>query len=194
VSDIFEVRDRGDGLDQQDARNLTARPAIEQLADWSSSGRQLAIATNHYGQNRDLALIDATDRDRQRRLTSSFAFDLSPAFAPDGRTIAFYRRPFCGTCPADRGPADIFTIDTRSGRERHLTTAPTRDELHPDWAPDGRAIVYASGTPDAMELFAMTPDGERRRRLTNGPENAIQPAWGILPASPEAPPAASPDP
>ena len=76
--DVFEIRDRGDGLDQRNARNLTGRPAAEQVPDWAPAGRRMVISSNHFGQNRDLVIIDAADRDVQRRLTSTFAFDPQP--------------------------------------------------------------------------------------------------------------------
>jgi Tol biopolymer transport system component len=176
--DIYEIRDRGDGLRERNARNLTARSGVEQMPDWASSGRRLVIASNQLGQDRDLWVIDADDPTMTARRSSTFDYDFDPDYSPNGRTIAFERRPFCASCLPNRGTADLFSIDARGGNERRLTLTPARDEVEPDWAPDGRALVFAAGKPGAMELFAMTPDGDRRVRLTNGWEDAIEPAWG----------------
>ena len=117
------------------------------------------------------------------RLTLSNAYDQNPAWAPDrgsscsigGRTVP--RASWKGE------PPDLYSIDLQGRRERRLTTTPGRDDVQPDWSPDGRAIAYSSGRAGAMGIFAMSADGERRRRLTDEGVDAIHPAWAIAPPS-----------
>jgi hypothetical protein len=182
--DIYEIRDRGSGLDERNARNLTDRPALEHFPEWAPSGRRLAIASNHFGGNRNIVGIDADDPSVLLARTSTSAFDFQPSWAPDGRSIAFYRRPYCLTCPATRGPADLWVMGARGERPRRLTSTPARDEIEPDWAPDGRAIVYAGGSAGSREIFLISPDGRLRRQLTRGWADAVEPAWGVAPAAP----------
>ncbi|HYN07310.1 MAG TPA: protein kinase [Vicinamibacterales bacterium] len=56
-----------------------------------------------------------------------------PALSPDGTRVLFIR--------VERGSADIFMHDLRSGITERLTTSPEYDEL-PVWTPDGRAVTY----------------------------------------------------
>lgn len=189
--DIFEIRDRGTGLSERNARNLTARPALEHHPEWAPAGRRLAIASNYHGGNRNIVVIDAADPGVLLRRTSTSAFDFHPSWSPDGGSFAFYRRPFCPTCPNTRGPADVWVVDVRGERPRRLTSTPGRDEIDPDWAPDGRAIAYAAGPTGAMEMFLMSPDGRLRRQLTRGLADAIEPAWGITPTESPTPTAPS---
>jgi TolB protein len=176
--DIFEIRDRGSGLDERNARNLTTRPALEHLPDWAPSGRRLAIASNHFGGNRNIVLIDADGPSVLQLRTATVDFDFHPSWSPDGRLIAFHRRTFCRDCPSSRGTADLRIMDSRGGSQRRLTRTPVRNEVDPDWAPDGRAFVFAAGPSEELELYAIAAEGGGSIRLTDGWSNAVEPTWG----------------
>jgi serine/threonine-protein kinase len=192
VFDIWEIRSRAGRLDAATARNLTDRVAVEHFPSWVPGSSRLVIASNQLGGNRDLWRIDADDGSRLDRLTSTFDYDFRPAVSPRGGTVAFYRRPFCGTCPNDRGPADLMLMDMDGGQQRQLGGMPGRDELDPAWSPDGRAIAYTSGGFRAdtgpagdAELMVTRPNGTGRRRLTRGWGNVAEPSWGRLPEATE---------
>jgi len=180
--DIWEIRDRGSGLDERNARRITDRRAVEHYPAWYPGTRELAIASNHFGGNRDIFRIDVADTDALARLTSGAAFDFGPAVSPDGKTIAFYRRDHCEACPAERGQADIVLMNAAGRSERRLTRTNGRDEIDPDWSPDGRALVYAAGPRGATELYARGADGQDAKQLTKGWPDAVEPSWGALPS------------
>ena len=197
--DIWEIRRRGGDLDPATARNITDRLAVEHLPTWLPGSRELLIASNQFGGNRDILRIAADDPARARRMTSGLAYDFGPDVAPDDGSVAFFRRPECLSCPNQRGQADIVVMAADGAPERRLTRSIARDEIDPDWAPDGRALVYAagayasaSGPTQASELMVTSADGELTRRLTVGWADAVEPSWGLLPKSgAEAPPATS---
>ena len=58
---------------------------------------------------------------------------VQPTLSPDGTQVLFTR--------VERGGADIFRHDLRSGATERLTTDPDYDEV-PAWAPDGRSFLY----------------------------------------------------
>jgi serine/threonine-protein kinase len=201
VFDIWEIRSRGGRLDAATARNLTDRVAVEHFPSWIPGSSRLVIASNQLGGNRDLWRIDADDRSRLDQLTATLDYDFKPAVSPVGGTIAFYRRPFCATCPNDRGPADLMIMDRDGRDQRGLGGMPGRDELDPAWSPDGRAIAYTSGgfspqtgPAEDAELMVSRPNGNGRRRLTRGWGNVAEPTWGRLPDAPDTapPPSAVP--
>jgi serine/threonine-protein kinase len=186
--DIWEIRGRDGVLDPATARNLTDRPATEHLPAWVPETRNLLIASNQFGGNRDILRIDSSDRRDVDRLTSGLAYDFAPDLAPDGDQAAFFRRAECATCSNERGQADLMVMAADGAPEHRLTRTDSRDEIDPDWAPDGRALVYAagpfapgSGPAGASELMVMSADGQRTRRLTDGFRDAIEPSWGVLP-------------
>jgi serine/threonine-protein kinase len=184
--DIFEIRDRGTGLQQKNARARTSDPAAEQQPSWAPGSRRLAIAANYLGGYRDIFVIDLDDPRVRLRRTATREWDLNPAFSPEGGAIAFTRRTFCPTCPGSRGQADVYTI--RPGQdERRLTSTLLRDEKDSAWSPDGRALAYVAGPADATQLYAMTADGKRSRRLLRGWVSVVEPSWGRTPAPTEGP-------
>jgi len=187
--DIWEITPRDGRFVAATARNLTERRALEHFPAWIPRSSRLVIASNHWGQNRDLFRIDAQNPSTLDRLTSTFDYDFKPAVSPRGGSVAFYRRPFCATCPSFRGPADLMLMDMASGRQRRLGGMPGRDELDPAWSPDGRAIAYTSGAFRSQtgpagdaDLMVISPDGDRKRRLTRGWGNVAEPSWGRLPS------------
>lgn len=75
-----------------------------------------------------------------RRLTpDSFApFELSPAWSPDGRSIAF-------TSFADADMGHVWVVDAAGGEPRQLTRQ-AGEYLHTVWSPDGATLVVTRGT------------------------------------------------
>ena len=122
-----------------------------------------------------------------RRLTSGWT--LAPAWAPDGRRIAWTcgddvcvmnadgRRKRRVTSPGD-DPAwapdgrrlvfvDGALYTVRIGGARAKLTAATTGDGAPDWSPDGRWIAFERETGDkSTDLFLIRPDGSGLRRLT----------------------------
>jgi serine/threonine-protein kinase len=178
--DIFEIRDRGYGLQQKNARARTSDPAAEQQPSWAPGSRRIAIAANYLGGYRDIYVIDLDDPRVRLRRTETRDWDLNPAFSPKGGAIAFTRRTFCPTCVGTRGTADVYMIEPGKN-ERPLTSTPARDEKDPAWSPDGRALAYVAGPGDATQLYAMTPDGKRTRQLLEGWISVVEPNWGRAP-------------
>ena len=115
--------------------------------------------------------------------------EASPAWSPDGRSIAFVsrRRP-----DFDRTlNYDIYVVDATPGAEpRQLTTYPGADN-HPEWgtrapawSPDGRYIAYVQGgKPEliyyAVQSLAVVPVAGGPARVLTGSvdRNVLSPAW-----------------
>ena len=79
---------------------------------------------------------------------------------------------------------DIYTINPDGSGERRLTTDPD-DERNPDWAPDGRRIVFndvrqfGTGADIDTEIFIMNADGSGLRQITNlpGADGSFRPVF-----------------
>jgi tricorn protease len=70
-----------------------------------------------------------------QRLTEGPDDDDFPAFAPDGRQLAFSRRG------ADDW--DVYTLNPQGGEPQRLTFHPEADIVR-GWSPDGRTVLFAS--------------------------------------------------
>lgn len=92
----------------------------------------------------------------------------SPAFSPDGRSIAFvgvHRRE-----DPDATTRELYVVDADGSDERRLTDN-TTEELAVDWLPDGRVVFVSCQTTHRRDelpecdLVAMRPDGGDREEL-----------------------------
>jgi Tol biopolymer transport system component len=144
-------------------RRLT-RDLSASWPSWSPDGSRVVFTGG-----RDLYTVAVTT-EKLTRLTRSqrpWIANFTPAYSPDGRTIAFSRS-------TDAFNNDLFLMRADGTKLRRLTT--TRgtesrlgEEHGPAWSPDGRTIVFVSNRAGNWELYAIRPDGTGERRLTRTP-------------------------
>jgi TolB protein len=89
---------------------------------------------------------------------SQTALNITPAFSPDGRTLAFAHSDERGT--------DIYTANVieRCCAQR-LTVGRFADNLSPTFSPDGRRIAFISTRAGPPQLYAMAADGTDQELL-----------------------------
>lgn len=121
--------------------------------DWSPDGRWLVVAAKDVHANRDIFLVAADGSQEPFNLTSHPAFDGSPKWSPDGRTIVFVSRrerdglarlmtarvgkrlrseEICGE-EFDEVAASIRPLDTDISEPIRIA-----------WAPDSRSVLFQS--------------------------------------------------
>lgn len=93
-------------------------------------------------------------------LTSFPGIEADPAWAPDGRQIAF---TWNGEAQND---FDIYVLREGETKPRRLTTEPGPD-LHPAWSPDGQWIAYdrPSAAPGFSSVHLVSASGAEHRTL-----------------------------
>ena len=84
--------------------------------------------------------------------------NITPSFAPDGRTLAFARSDETGT--------DIFTSNVvdRCCAQR-LTVGRYADNLSPTFSPDGRRIAFVSTRSGPPQIYVMAANGTDQELL-----------------------------
>jgi TolB protein len=125
---------------------------------WSADGRWLA-----FDDSGDIFMMGANGSG-VRRLTQTPQFDSWPAFSPGGGRIVFDRY-------TDRTGSHPAMISLETGRTHRLHGYIRR----PDWAPNGRHIVFEYQQGEG--LLTARPDGTHRRRITAGEDGDFYPSY-----------------
>lgn len=112
-----------------------------------------------------------------KNLTANFAFSRSPAWSPNGETIAF-----ASYSPVE-GSDQIYVMGADGSNPRKLTSDKS-GAYSPAWSPDGKQIIFLSSRDGVQyvrpvdrnhpergipvpEVYVMNADGSEQRRLTN---------------------------
>jgi Tol biopolymer transport system component len=109
------------------------------------------------------------------RLTSNAEWDDQPAWSPDGRRIAFRRRP-------DGGGTDIWVMNADGSAATNLTADEgATSQSSPAWSPElpgeGYRVAYSHASNGEAHLYTMRADGTDKRPLTSGTVYDDEPAW-----------------
>jgi TolB protein len=150
---------------------------LQQRALHGVARTKLAFASDRDGdrmtgtvENRGVKEIYTSDYDgeNQRRLTTNRTLNITPAWSPDARSIAYtsYRR----------GPANIFVSHIYEGTLQEVTKGPGENWL-PAWSPDGTRIAFTSTRDGNTQIYVANRDGSNVRRLTNDKTYDVTPTW-----------------
>jgi TolB protein len=178
-ADIFSMAFRsGDSAAGEKAVNLTKnsggdfRPAI------SPDGKNVAFSSDRDTwietiNDRSTAIrceiyLMNIDGSNPRRLTNSNAFNGSPVWSRDGRTIYFYS-------DRDGGAFRIWAMDADGGHP-HALTPKERPGFSPAVMPDGR-IAFAEKTTNGFRITSVAPDGGDIRIESGTQQDCRSPAF-----------------
>ena len=108
------------------------------------------------------------DRNEVIQWTSDSSAKRNPAWAPDGRTLAY--------AALRDGSWQIFKKSISGGKETRLTSPPG-DNYEPAWAPDGKSIAFTSNRDGREQVYLMDSEGRNPRNILKSGGSDFQPAW-----------------
>jgi Tol biopolymer transport system component len=144
-------------------RRLTRGSRDEFSPNWH--GDRIVYRVNPPRNDAGDIWVMRSDGSGKRNLTRSPGVpDWSPAFAPDGRTIA-YMSAF-----------ELWLMDADGRNRRQLTRAGSLSE-YPSWSPDGRSLAFSGVRGGDFEIVRIDVAGGAERNLTDSPGDDKWPAW-----------------
>lgn len=164
---------RGPAKDTPFAR--VALPAAPKGAKWTEPPK--VVTDLDWRQDREGATDDGVrhvfvvpaDGGTARQVTNGDWDHGTPAWSPDGRTLAFSALRIPNAQLAWR-ESEVYAADVASGTIRQLTRRKGPD-ANPVWSPDGRMIAYTGfdstdATWQDAAIYLMNADGSSPRALT----------------------------
>jgi len=135
--------------------------------DVSPDGTQVACAVAVGDRSRQLALVPVAGGPPRVLAPDAPGLVYTPAFSPDGRTIAYSRwKP--------GGYRDIHLYDLASGTDRPLTIDRAMD-VDPRFTPDGKYLLWTSDRTGIYDVYAYDLATAQLYQVTNVLSGAFQP-------------------
>jgi TolB protein len=168
---------------------LVANGAVNLDARWSPDGSRIAyVSTAFHGRwhvfvlsvavgkatGESVRITEEHDSQLPRYYYSKFDQYLSPAWSPDGKELLLV---------SNRGDVwgsgDIWRMEAKAGAPmRMVRKEETNWKAHPDWAPDGKRVVYSSYLGrERNQLWLTTADGGHPLELTYCECDHTRPRW-----------------
>jgi len=158
-------------LAQMDSRRLLPGPYLA----WAPDGKWLAGPYKDSPEGAFALFLFSIESGEKHRLTSPPADslgDTSPAFSPDGRRLVFSRAR--SAAANDLHVLSLTSAFTPEGEPRRLTfdTGFIRGAV---WTPDGREIIYSSGTAGGVLWRIAASGSAKAQQLPFAAEDAAHP-------------------
>jgi TolB protein len=137
--------------DGADVRLVSSSDHQAMSPAWAADGRRFAYMEFWQGHGQ-LFVQDVATGKRVAVATTGQKLDFTPAFAPDGQTLAFSRATEEGT--------DIYTVNIKQNCcLQRLTVGRFSDNLSPTYSPDGQRIAFVSTRAGLPQIYVMAADG-----------------------------------
>jgi len=159
-----------------EAKQLTTLGVNVESIAWSPDSKSLAFVANmllrdeHTYERADLFTV--TIEAKLNRLTDDNHHHRSPAWSPDGKTIAVLREQSLNLILANKrsqgSPQDIYSIPSTGGPVTNLT--PDWDDLpeKPTYSKDGKSILFEANLRGTGHLYQLDLATKQVRQVTQG--------------------------
>jgi Tol biopolymer transport system component len=129
----------GQKADFEDLHLIGQDPLMHREIAFSADGKMVAFVAKKSGKGDVLYIVDReSGKVRKRFYWEDFHGMFSPAFSPDGASIAF--------SGFKNSRTDIYLVNVRTGERKNLTNDIYND-FEPTFHPGGNSLVYVSERP-----------------------------------------------
>ena len=132
------------------------------------TSRKLTGKAEAESTNSDIYLFDIRTQQTTNLSEGLNGYDTEPAFAPDGRQVAWLSMATPGF-EADRN--GIVVYDFASKKRVDITRGSELSAANVRWSPDGKTLYFVAVAAGAQQLYAVPSKGGKIRQLTSGAQN-----------------------
>lgn len=139
---------------------------------------KITVASDKSGHQWKEIFVMDWDGYNDKQITSHQSIALSPAWSPDGKTVAY--TAYAYHPKAKTRNADMFLYEIFTGKRFMISSRPGINS-GASYEPSGKLIyltISQSGNPD---IFSMNTDGENLKKITSGPNGAMNVEPAISP-------------
>lgn len=153
------------------ARDIAHRIANDVMVAYTGrTGVSLTriVVVGRAGGGKEIFVMDHDGADL-KQITKNGSLNLSPAWSPDGRRLAFvsYRQ----------GNPRLYIYSGDDGSLKDASPPGSELCVAPDWSPDGRQIAFSSSSSGDSEIFLLDVATSRSRQITFNRGSDTSPAW-----------------
>lgn len=106
-----------------------------------------------------------------RNLTQHADYDVSAAWSPDSRQLAFMSTRGFSLGSIGPFPGHIYVAELDSGAVRQVTNEPLKSALGPsDWSADGKTLLLARTAANGPDVFKLELQTGKETEIAGGPE------------------------
>ena len=157
-------------VERPEARQLTSGAFYDHAVSFSPRGDEIVFLSNHESDpdainNSDIFAVDIGGQVRQ--ITDTKGCEYDPIWSPDGKSIAYTAtKREVTTIDSVAEDAHLWVIPASGGSGRELSTDQDRRVRSPEWAPDGRSILFLAGDKGSTTIFRAGAEGGRASRFS----------------------------
>ncbi len=141
--------------DGHNQRRISGHKSTSGFSDWSPAGDAIAYMSYFSGPPGIYYVELGTGK--KVEIYNQGVLNLSPTFAPDGKTIAFAH--------SDQSNIDVYLCDRVCTQPKRLTRSQAID-TNPSFSPDGKQLAFTSSRSGRPNIYVMGLDGSNVRRIS----------------------------
>jgi Tol biopolymer transport system component len=155
--------------DGSDVVQLTDDQGNDFSPVWAPNGTGIAFMSERSGTP-SIYLMDADGSQQAALFSDDNNSSLAPTFSYGTESLGM------AFISISQGVSDLYVLDGATGAVTRLTEG-LGNVLTPDWAQNGRFIVFAANPTGDYDLFIVKPDGTDFNQLTDNDVDEYKPRW-----------------
>ena len=161
LTQVYVTNADGSGL-----RRLTNTYGIDTEPQFSADGRSIYFTSDRSGGPQIYRM--SAQGGGAERVTFKGSYNISPRVSPDGKSLAYISRR--------EGGFNLYALDLTNGQELRLSDEGRAET--PSFSPNGKYLMYATGSGRRGALSVVSVDGRVKHRLTTRAGDIREPTWG----------------